>query len=79
MKKVQFGYHITVVGARWPSGAVTLIQGCKPLTAREVRKLLSRDSIKALKRAFSKGYHKEVAGVFVAPIGWNGWNTGLPN
>lgn len=79
MKKVQFGYYITVVGARWPSGAVTLIRGCKPLTVREVRQLLSRSNIKALKRAFGQGSHKEIAGVFVAPLGWGGWNTGLPD
>jgi hypothetical protein len=77
MKKVQFGYSKKVAGVRWPSGKVTMINGRVPLSMKEVRVLLSRKSIKSLKRASTRGEHLEIAGVFVAPLNWNGWNAGL--
>jgi hypothetical protein len=77
MKKVQFGYKKQVVGVRWPSGKRTMINGSVPLSMKEVRILLSLESIKKLKSANARGEHLEIAGVFVTHLNWNGWNAGL--
>ena len=76
-KKVQFASTKRVVGVRWPSGSVTLIPGCVPLTAREVRKLLPWSKVKLLKRAYNRGTAGAMRGVCVVPVDWDYWIYGL--
>lgn len=76
-KKIQFASSKKVVGVRWPSGSVTYVQGCAPLTARAVRKILPRSSIKRLKQAHGRGTAGCVSEVFIVPVGWDHWNYGL--
>ena len=76
-KKVQFANTKRVVGVRWPSGSVTYIPGCVPLTAREVRKLLPWSKVKLLKRAYNRGTAGCVKNVCIVPVGWDHWVHGL--